>query len=59
VLTGPTLALAAGVAPPAFDAVTTTRTAWPTSEEPSVYEEAVALLTFEHDSPAALQSCHW
>ncbi len=49
----------AGVEPPAFVAVTTTRIVCPTSPEPSLYVEDVAPLAFTQLEPELLQSCHW
>jgi hypothetical protein len=49
----------AGVDPPALLAVTTARSVWPTSPATSVWLKDVAPLTFEHDAPEELQSCHW
>jgi hypothetical protein len=47
----------AGVEPPTFVAVTTTRTVSSTSPSPSVYVDLVAPGTPAH--PLLAQSCHW
>jgi hypothetical protein len=45
--------------PSAFDAVTTTRSLWSTSEEPGVYDWFVAEVMPAQSAPAAEHRCHW
>jgi hypothetical protein len=49
----------APVLPSALPAVTTTRTAWPTSPVTSVYVFSVAPVMSPQPAPALLQRCHW
>src|SRR6185437_1952598 len=58
-LTGSVAADVADALPSVFDAVTTTRSVWPTSPVTGVYDFDVALVMSPHPRPSDAQRCHW
>jgi hypothetical protein len=52
-------ALVADAEPPAFDAVTTTRSVLPTSTDVNANEAVVAPAIEAHELPLVSQRCHW